>query len=149
MSKPPKSAFQDGDTNCIIISAPEHTMPNLCITNMMLPLDVSNPSETTMIEHRESSNILISERPGFTSIEQNCSHRRVVDPTFYSQTNITEAPKMAKIGINRSGFHYTCIDLINHVTISTYAATQIHELLDYFYLLTIQAEYTIRILQVL
>ena len=98
-------------------------MPNLCITNMVLLLDVSNPSETTMIEHRETSNILNSERPGFTSIEQNCSHRRVVDPTFYSQTNITKAPKMAQIGISYSGFHYTCINLITHATTSTYVAT--------------------------
>ncbi|CAH8631863.1 unnamed protein product [Schistosoma intercalatum] len=101
MSKPPKSMFQDGDTNWIIVSPSEYTMPDLCITNMVLPLNVSNPSETAMIEHRESSNVLNSERPCFTSIEQNCSHRRVVDPTFYSQTNITKVPKMAQIG-NRS-----------------------------------------------
>ncbi|CAH8485507.1 unnamed protein product [Schistosoma margrebowiei] len=71
----------------------------------------------------ESSNILNSERPGFTSIERNCSHRRVVDSTFYSQTNITKAPKMAQIGISRSGLHYTCVDLITHATTSTYEAT--------------------------
>ncbi|CAH8453334.1 unnamed protein product [Schistosoma intercalatum] len=149
MSKPPKSVFQDGDTNCIIISMPEHTMPNLCITDMVLPLNVSNPSETAMIEHRESSNVLNSERPGFTSIEKNCSHRRVVDPAFYSQTNITKAPKVAQIGISRSGFHYSCIDLITHTPTSTYAATQIHELLNYVYLLTVQREYRIGILPVL
>ncbi|CAH8650279.1 unnamed protein product [Schistosoma curassoni] len=148
MSKPLKSMFQDSDTNWIIVSVPKHMMLNFCITNMMLPLNVNNPSETTMIKHRELFNIFNSERPGFTSIEQNCSHRRVVDPTFYSQTNITKAPKMDQIGINRSGFHYTCIDLITYATTSTYAATQIHELLDY-YLLTAQGERSFRVLPVL
>ncbi|VDP04924.1 unnamed protein product [Schistosoma mattheei] len=44
--------FRDGDTNWIIASKPEHTMPNLCITNMVLLLDISNPSEKTIIKRR-------------------------------------------------------------------------------------------------
>lgn len=103
---------------------------------MVLLLDVNNFPETTMTKHRDSSNILNSDRPGFTSIKQNCSHRCVVGSTFYDQTNIMKAPKVAQIDINRSGFHYMLIDLITHSTTSTYTTPQIHELLGYFKSLT-------------
>lgn len=41
------------------------------ITNMLLPLDVSNHSKTTMVKHRKWSNILTLERLLFTCIEKN------------------------------------------------------------------------------
>lgn len=54
MSKPAKPEFQDGYTNRVIITTPENTMSNLSINNMMSPLYVSNSSETTPIEQRDT-----------------------------------------------------------------------------------------------
>lgn len=88
--------------------------------------------------NRESLNILKSERSGFTSIQQKCSHRSLVDSTFYRQTDITKALKMPHIDISCSSFAYMLIGLITHATTSTYAATQMHELLDYFLLPSIK-----------
>lgn len=45
---PPKTFFQDNDTNRIVV-----TVLTLSITNMMLPFNVSNYLDTTMIEYRE------------------------------------------------------------------------------------------------
>lgn len=122
MSMPSKSAFQDIDADWIIATAPEQTIRNLYITNMVLPPDVSKPSETTMLEHGELFTILYSVRSGFTGTERNCSHQYVADPTFYSQSNTTKAWKMAKTGVNHSGFHYVWIDPIAYTTTSTYTA---------------------------
>lgn len=46
MTKLPKPVAQDSDTNQVIITVPEHTLPKFRITNMILLVGVSNPSET-------------------------------------------------------------------------------------------------------
>lgn len=60
--------FEDGDTTRIIISVPEQTLPNLCIINMVLALNVTNPLVMTIIKRRDLPNIRNSEKQDLISI---------------------------------------------------------------------------------
>lgn len=99
MTKLLKPVVQHDDTNGDVITVPEHTIPNISIMKMTHSPEVGNSSETTIIENRETPNILSSKRSTFSSIDQNYFHRRVVSPSFYSQTNITTVSKMASLGV--------------------------------------------------
>lgn len=93
-------------------------MMNLKIANIMFLLNVSNPSETTMNKHKESHNILKSERPCFRSVAQKYI------------TYIVTVPQMLEVNISCFGLH---VYLSHHSHYYQYCtATQIHVLLDYF-----------------
>lgn len=63
-------------TTRIPISVPEQTLPNLCIINMVLALNVTNPLEMTIIKRRDLPNILNSER-------QDKHRVKLLSPTSY------------------------------------------------------------------
>ncbi|THD20271.1 hypothetical protein D915_008919 [Fasciola hepatica] len=77
----------------------------------MIPLNVRNCSETSVVKHGKPPSILSAKWPRLATVKQNITNRVLIHPFFKRELDVKAALQVSQVGESCSGSRWSRCDL--------------------------------------